>query len=453
LTRTTRGATGGRRAERTVALISLGCAKNLVDSEVMLGSLKKAGYAFTPRAEDAAVVIVNTCGFIGPAREEAEAALRDVLKLKRRDPGKKVVAAGCYVARDQAALERKFPGVDAWTGVGSFDRIAAIVAGRPVEWPGRTFLYSDETPRLVTTPGTWAYVKISEGCSHRCGFCAIPLIKGPYASRSMASIGREVRTLAGLGVSEVDLVSHDSTWFGRDRGLADGLAKLIEGLARVDGVAWVRFLYGYPEEVTDRLLAVMAGPKVCRYIDIPFQHADPKLIKAMRRGLDGTRALRLLERIRKKLPGVAVRTSLIVGFPGEGEREFAALRRFVEEARCDHLGVFIYSPERGTSSFALPDTVSAEEKEKRRAEIMDIQSGLSLARNKGHVGRRLDVLVEGRDSRKPGVWVGRTRFQAPEVDGVIRFELPASLNEPPSPVVDVEVTAAGAYDLEGRLLA
>jgi ribosomal protein S12 methylthiotransferase len=453
LTRPTRGAPGGRRADKTVALISLGCAKSLVDSEVMLGALKKAGYSFASRAEDAAVVIVNTCGFIGPAREEAEAALRGALRIKRRDPRVKIVAAGCYVARDRAFLERKFPGVDAWTGVGSFDRIAAIVQGRPVAWPDRTFLYSDETPRLVTTPGAWAYVKISEGCSHHCGFCAIPLIKGPYVSRSLSSIVREVRALARLGVREVDLVSHDSTWFGRDRGLVGGLAKLLERLVRVEGLAWVRFLYGYPEEITDGLLAAMAGPKVCRYLDIPFQHSDPGLVKAMRRGLDGARSLRLLEKIRKRLPGAAVRTSLIVGFPGEGEKEFAGLRDFVEEARFDHLGVFTYSPETGTPSFALPDKVPPEEKERRRAEIMALQSNLSLDRNQAYVGRRLEVLVEGRDAEKPGFWTGRARFQAPEVDGIVRFAVPAASAEPPSPIVHVEVTAAGVYDLEGRLAA
>ena len=205
--------------------------------------------------------------------------------------------------RDRAGLEAKFPGVDAWTGVRSFDEIAAIVSGRPVSVPDRTFLYSDASPRLVSTPGTWAYVKISEGCSHRCAFCAIPLIKGRYVSRSPASIVREARALAGLGVREIDLISHDTTWFGRDRGVRDGLAGLLERLARVPGIAWIRFLYGYPEEITGRLLDAMAGPKICRYFDIPFQHADPGLLKAMKRGLDGARALRLLERIRTQAPG------------------------------------------------------------------------------------------------------------------------------------------------------
>ena len=452
MTRPARGAPGGRRAKGTAALVSLGCAKNLVDSEVMLGALKRSGWRLSGAAADADVVVVNTCGFIGPAREEAERAIEAALVLKRRDPGKKVVAAGCYVERAGAALRRRFPEVDAWTGVRSFDRIAAIVEGRDVPEPGRTFLCSDLSPRLVTTPGAWAYVKVSEGCSHRCGFCAIPLIKGPYFSRSAASVVREARALAALGVREIDLVSHDTTWFGRDRGVREGLAGLLRRLVRVDGLAWVRFLYGYPEGVTDGLLDAMTHPAVCRYLDIPFQHSDARVVRAMRRGLDGPRALRLLERVRTRLPGAAVRTSLIVGFPGEGRKEFKDLLRFVEEARFDHLGVFAYSPEEGTASRALPDAVPAAEKEARRAEIMAVQSGISRAVNRSRVGSTVEVLVEGPDPNKEGRWLGRGRFQAPEVDGVVRFVLPPGMSEPPSALVRVALASAGAYDLSGRLV-
>jgi len=452
LTRPTRGAPGVRRAKRTIALISLGCAKNLVDSEVMLGALKRAGFGFVPRPEDADVVIVNTCGFIGPAREEAGETLASVLRLKDSRPGLRVIAAGCYVERDRPGLEAEFPGVDAWTGVRHFDEIAAIVKGRPVSGRDRAFLYSGDSPRIVSTPGSWAYIKISEGCSHRCGFCAIPLIKGGYVSRSAASIVREAQALAGLGVREVDLVSHDTTWFGRDRGVRDGLAGLLDRLARVRGLAWIRFLYGYPEEISAPLLEAMAGPKICRYFDIPVQHAAPALLKTMRRGFGGGRALRLIERIRTQLPGAAVRTSLIVGLPGEGRKEFAALRGFVEEARFDHAGVFAYSREPGTAAYSLPDTVSPEEKEERRGEIMAIQAGISLAHNESRVGRTIEVLVEGPDAGRPGGWIGRGRFQAPEVDGVVRFSLPSGLPEPPSPIVRVELASADAYDLFGRLV-
>jgi ribosomal protein S12 methylthiotransferase len=453
LNRPTRGAPGVPRAPRTVALISLGCAKNLVDSEVMLGALRQSGYAFAARPEDADIIVVNTCGFIGPAREEAEEALRRVLRLKRFRPGRTVVAAGCYVERDRAGLQRRFPGVDAWTGVRNFDEIAALVEGRPSARRARTFLYSDASPRLVTTPGAWAYVKISEGCSRRCGFCAIPLIKGPYVSRSIASVVREARTLAGLGVKEVDLVSHDTTRFGRDRGVGGGLARLLERLGQVDGLAWIRFLYGYPEEITTALLEAVAGPKICRYFDLPFQHADPAILRAMGRGLDAARALGLIERIRTRLPGAAIRTSLIVGFPGEGRKEFAALKRFVAAARFDHLGVFAYSPERGTPACDLPETVSPEEKEDRRSEIMTLQAGISLALNRNRVGQTIGVLVEGPDPSRPGRWVGRARFQAPEVDGVVRFGLPAGMTEPPASLVEIKLDSADAYDLCGRLVA
>jgi ribosomal protein S12 methylthiotransferase len=231
-----------------------------------------------------------------------------------------------------------------------------------------------------------------------------------------------------------------------------GLVKLLERLVRVDGAARIRFLYGYPGEITDPLLEIMADPKICRYFDIPFQHSDPGLIKAMKRGLDGVRALRLLDRIREKLPGAAVRTSLIVGFPGEGRKEFAGLLNFVRAARFDHLGVFTYSPERGTAAFDRQDSVGAEEKERRRGEIMGIQAGLSLERNRSYLGRQVEVLVERRETGDSHLWVGRGRFQAPEVDGVIRFSLPSEMTAPLSPIVRVEITSVGAYDLEGSLV-
>ncbi len=434
-----------------VALISLGCAKNLVDSEVMLGVLKRSGFTFVGRPEAADVIVVNTCGFIQPARDEAEAALARAIRLKRRDPRKKVVAAGCYVARERAALEAKFPGIDAWTGVNAFDRIADVISGRDYLAPDRTFLYTDSTPRMVTTPGTWAYVKISEGCSHRCGFCAIPLIKGPYISRSMASIVREVRELAGLGVREVNLISHDTTYYGRDRGTSVGLVKLLEKLLRLDGPAWIRLLYGYPEEITDPLLDLLNDPRMCAYLDIPFQHADPKVVRTMKRGMDGGRALKLLDRIRTRVPGVAVRTSLIVGFPGEGPREFERLVRFVERARLDHLGAFVYSPEKGTASCSLPDTVPAAEKERRRKGIMDVQAAISLAKNKSMVGQVREVLIEGPAKSGRG-FVGRTRSQAPEVDGQVRLEPPADRSCGPQPIVRARITGAGTYDLRARIV-
>jgi ribosomal protein S12 methylthiotransferase len=435
----------------TVALVSLGCAKNLVDSEVMLGTLKRAGFSPVVRPGDADVILINTCGFIRPARDEAEEHIRAAVNLKSRRPGARIAVVGCYVEREKQALEERFPDVDVWLGVKSFDRIADALLGRPIPAPDKTFLYTDASPRLVSTPPTWTYVKISEGCSHRCAFCSIPLIKGPYVSRSMASIVRETETLAGLGAREINLISHDTTSYGRDKGRKEGLTRLLERLVRVPGIAWIRLLYGYPEEVTDSLLALMSEQeKICPYLDIPFQHSDPKLVKAMRRGLDGVRALKLLDRIRNRVPGVAIRTSLIVGFPGEGKPEFEGLKKFVREAAFDHLGVFAYSPERGTDSFDMPDTVGDRDKERRRAEIMAFQAEISRRKNRSRIGEVHAVLLEGRESGPHGAWLGRTRFQAPEVDGRVLVRELLSPAAGMEPFVSVKLTGAGVYDLSGR---
>ncbi len=436
-----------------IALVSLGCAKNLVDSEVMLGVLNRAGYGFVGDIGEADVIIINTCGFIGAAREEARSAIRRALKVKKANPEVRIVVAGCFVERSEDELRSEFPGVDIWTGVADFDRIDEMAEGWQTPRGDRTFLCGDNTPRVISTPPGWAYLKISEGCSHRCAFCAIPSIKGPYRSRPAASVVREARTLASLGVKEIVLVSQDSTWYGRDRKSRSGLAGLLGDLSRIRGLAWIRFLYGYPGEVDDELLEVMNGPKICRYLDIPFQHADAGVVKAMYRGLDGRRSLALIERIRRSLPGAAIRTSLIVGFPGEGRREFEALKGFVREARFEHLGVFEYSREPGTPAFGLGDTVTPEEKADRRREIMELQAGISLDINRSFVGRKVEVLIEDVSDRKGFAFRGRMRTQAPEVDGGIELAVVgrgrARLD---SPLVEAEVVSAGEYDLEGRII-
>ena len=435
--------------KKSVALVSLGCAKNLVDSEVMLGGLRAAGFVLRPDPPAADIVIVNTCGFIGPAREEAEREIRRAVRLKRRDPRKTVVVAGCYVERDGLRLRELFPQVDLWTGVRDFDRLAALLAGRAARPRRRTFLYDDLTPRVLSTPRGWAYLKISEGCSHRCAFCAIPSIKGPYRSRSAASILREAEGLAAAGVREVNLISQDSTFFGRDLGRREGLARLLESLCRVPGLSWIRVLYGYPGEVTDRLLDVMGEPKVCAYLDLPFQHSDPAVLKGMGRGLDGRRALKLLEKIRARLPGAAIRTSLIVGFPGESRKAFAGLRSFVAEARFDHLGVFTYSPEPGTPAFGRPVRVSRAEAEARREEIMTLQAGISAEKNRARVGTVVEVLMETRRSGSGSRYAGRAGFQAPEVDGIVLVDAARPDEDLRGVIRPVAITSAGVYDLRG----
>jgi len=437
------------RPADTVALITFGCAKNLVDSEVMAGFLNRAGYRAVADPSRADVIVLNTCGFIAPAKEEAERAIQNALAFKRRRPTTKVVVAGCYSERYGSALAARYPEVDAFTGVKDFDRIVASVRGESFRQARRTFLYDHETPRALSTPSTWAYIKISEGCSHRCTFCSIPMIKGPYRSRPVSSILEEARGLAARGIREVDLISQDSTYFGRDQGRSDGLAALLVRLANLEGPAWVRLLYGYPEEVTPALLEAMCHPKVCRYLDIPFQHADASLLRRMNRSMDGDRALKLVEKIRTKIPGIAVRTSLIVGFPGESRAEFGRLKSFVRKARFEHLGVFTYSREDGTDAYRLGDPVPQRTKVKRREEIMAIQADISAGKMRSYIGQTPDVLLEGPAAAPAGVVIGRTRFQAPEVDGVVFVQRAGSVEAGP-PIRKVEITASGIYDLYGR---
>jgi ribosomal protein S12 methylthiotransferase len=421
----------------------------LVDSEVMLGYLSRAGYAISPQPEEADIIVLNTCGFIRPARDEAGEGIESALALKKKRQDRIVAVAGCFVERYRPDLERKYPGVDVWLGVRDFDHIVEALERRPYERGMETYLLGRETPRLLSTPSTWAYLKISEGCSHECAFCAIPLIKGAYRSRSIRSIVAEAGELAGRGVKEVNLISQDTTYFGRDKGREGELIRLLRRLIDVRGIRWIRLLYGYPEEITPALLEVMREEKICSYLDVPFQHADRRLLNSMNRSMDGTRALRLIETIRKALPDAAIRTSLIVGFPGEGREEFLRLKRFVREARFDHLGVFTYSPEEGTGAFELGDPVPESEKARRRDEIMALQAEIAASVQQQYLQRRLDVLIDSSSSAGNKGIVGRARFQAPEVDGVVLIARGDSAAGPIRPIEKVEIISAGVYDLRG----
>jgi len=433
-----------------VSLVTFGCAKNLVDSEVMLGLLHRAGYRFVRDGSEADIIILNTCGFIGPSRDEAEDAIREALEEKRRR-GTRVIVTGCHSERATMEGQTAPAGVDAWIGVRDYDRIVAVVRGEHFPKGKKTFLYDDTSPRIPSTPRGWAYLKISEGCSHECAFCAIPLIKGPYCSRPRASILREAGNLARRGIRELVIISQDTTYYGRERGLGDGLARLLEDLTRVPDLAWIRFLYGYPEEITTRLLEAMAHPKICRYLDIPFQHADPIIVKRMKRTMPAGRALRLLERVRRLLPGVSIRTSLIVGFPGEGPSEFGSLLEFVREARFDHLGVFAYSSEKGTPAAILGDPLPLSLKEERRNRVLELQASISAENLKAQKGRILDVVIDGPWERSRGLLAGRTRFQAPEVDGLVLIDRPPDWKPDGPPIRQVEITHTDVYDLHGRL--
>ena len=436
---------------KKVSLITFGCAKNLVDSEVMAGYLGQAGFELVEDPKNADIIILNTCGFIQPSKDEAEDAIQDALSLKKKSGSQRIVVAGCYSERYEPILRERYPDIDAWLGVKDFDKIVKVVEGEGFSASDRTYLYSHKTPRAISTPASWAYLKISEGCSHQCAFCSIPLIKGAYRSRPTSSIVKEARHLVSGGVREINLISQDTTYFGRDKGRPEGLARLLEELVKIRELEWIRILYGYPEEITEALVEVMQEPKICSYLDIPFQHSDPVLIQKMKRAMNGRRALELLEKIRKKLSPVAIRTSIIVGFPGEGRREFEDLRAFVKEAEFDHLGVFTYSKEDGTDAYALGDPVEESIKQRRRDQIMEIQAGISSKKLKAYVGRTVDILMEGIWKDDPRFLIGRGRFQAPEVDGVI-FARPVEQGNPAlGPIQKVEITDSEVYDLHGKL--
>lgn len=434
---------------KKVALITLGCAKNLVDSEVMLGYLVKNNYSLVTDLHEADVIVVNTCGFIRPARLEAHKALNEAIKAKKEGRNKKVMATGCYVEKNRSDLSTKFPEVDYWVGVTDFDKIVPILERKPYKRSSQCFLYDHLSPRILSTPSPWAYIKISEGCSHHCSFCAIPLIKGPYRSRQIQSIVEEATMLNSQGVIEINLVSQDSTYFGHDLGLKDGLSALLGKLLET-GVEWIRVLYGYPEEISDPLLEIMQEKKICSYLDIPFQHANSSLVKKMRRGLDGKRALRLIKKIRSKLPDVALRTSLIVGFPGEGKREFGDLLDYVKAARFDHLGVFTYSPEDGTPCFSLGDTIKERIKLERKEKILQLQAEISYQNNARFLGQDIDVLIEGHVKGEPKVLRGRTQQQAPEVDGVVFIEEDTIRADIIGSIQRVEITDRDVYDLYAK---
>jgi ribosomal protein S12 methylthiotransferase len=437
---------------KKVALISLGCAKNLVDSEVMLGFLQKNGYTFVTDTQEADVLIINTCGFIQPARDEANETLASAIKTKKKGKKKKVIAAGCYVERNQQELKNEFPDIDVWMGVRDFDKIVSAVEGIPYKNSSQCYLYDHESPRFISTPAAWAYLKISEGCSHNCSFCAIPQIKGPYRSRSISSIKKECLRLVSQGVKEINLISQDSTFYGRDAGLSNGLVELLRELIDIKELEWIRILYGYPEEISGPLLEIMQEEKICSYLDIPFQHADTKIIKSMKRGYNGQRALTLIEKIRKKLSDISLRTTLIVGFPGEGRDEFTHLKSFVRSAKFDHLGVFVYSPEEGTDCLPLGDPIQHHVKQERLEEVFEIQAEISLKNNTKYLGQTLDVLVEGHLKDQPNVLLSRGRFQAPEVDGVVLINLDKSVADVVNSIQKVEITDRDVYDLTGKLI-
>lgn len=440
---------------KKVGMLSLGCAKNLVDSEVMLGELQKEGYTFTSDATDAEVVIVNTCGFIDKAKEESIEAILEMAELKKQGKVKKLIVSGCLSQRYHTEMAQDLPEVDLFLGINHVGRIKDFVAGLRQEsaltedWRPE-FLYSAENQRVLTTPRHSAYVKISEGCDHVCSFCIIPNLRGRHRSRSIADIRCEVERLGALGVREINLVAQDSTYYGRDLGLKDGLSQLLENLAQVSDIDWIRVHYMYPYQVTDRLLAVMNGhKKICNYLDMPLQHADKGVLAAMKRGSGRPQLEKFLEKIRNGIPGAFVRSSFIVGFPGEDEQAFQELCGFVQDQAFDYLGVFTYSHEEGTTAQPLGDPISEEVKEERKARLLDLQKEISRQKLAERKGKTFDVLVEGVHPETELLLRGRHQGQAPEVDGEV-FITEGTWR--PGDIIPVTIEETFDYDMAGRVM-
>ena len=447
-----------------VGFVSLGCPKNLVDSEVMMGILARAGYELTPRAADAEVIVVNTCSFIAPAQQESVETILEMAEHKKFGAAKKLIVAGCLVERFRAQILEEIPEVDAVIGTGEVEGILAACRGElardasaQADDPS-AYLYHEMTPRILSTPRHTAYLKIAEGCDHPCSFCIIPQLRGRFRSRRFESVVREAENLARAGVREVTLIGQDTTFYGEDLGLRDGLAVLLERLAQIEELDWVRFLYCYPNRVTPRLLETIAAhPRLCNYLDIPLQHASRSVLSKMRRGSNAEAFLRMLERIRRTIPGVAIRTSFIVGFPGETEADFRELVDFVRAAEFDWLGVFAFSDEETAQSFALGAKVEAETIARRRKRLMAEQKKISARKLKQRVGTRVTAMLDGPSKDSELVWEARLEGMAPEIDGKIYItdvaESADAAQLAPGALATVEITAAHDYDLVGRVLA
>jgi ribosomal protein S12 methylthiotransferase len=438
-----------------VGIISLGCAKNLVDTEVMLGHLERSGCQLVRDPQEADVILVNTCGFIGPAREESIRTILEVAELKSSGRLERLVVAGCMVQRYRSELQLDLPEVDAFIGLDELDRVVAGVgqtaAPAAVAPPGAaTYLYDDRTPRRLATPPWSAYVKIAEGCDHTCAFCAIPAFRGSFRSRDTQSVVREVAGLARNGVQEINLIAQDSSHYGRDLGRLDALCELLEELDALAGPRWIRLHYLYPNTVTPRLVETMARlPRVLDYVDLPLQHAHPGVLSRMRRGGSADSHLKLLRRFRSAMPEPALRTTFIVGFPGETDEEFESLLDFVRAARFDHVGVFTYSHEDGTPAHDLLDDVPAEVKEDRRRRVMEAQQEIVFEANRSRLGREVEVLVEGAHPETEHLLVGRMRGQAPDVDSQILINEGSAR---PGEFARVELREIAGYDLVGRIV-
>jgi len=441
-----------------VGFISLGCPKNLVDSEVMMGLLSREGYELTPRADEAEILVVNTCSFIESAQKESIETILEMAEHKKFGAAKKLVVAGCLVERFRDQILEQVPEVDAVVGTGEVERIIEAVQGDLKVLPAQppSFLYHDFTPRIVTTPKHQAYIKIAEGCDHPCTFCIIPQLRGNFRSRRFASVIREAENLAAAGAREITLIGQDTTSYGEDLGLRDGLAQLLEKLAQVEDLLWVRFLYAYPNRVTQKMLETIAAhPRLAKYIDMPLQHASRNVLARMKRGSHGDAFLKLLDRMRSTIPSVALRTSFIVGFPGETDSDFEELLQFVAAAELDWVGVFEFSDVDNAASFPLDGKVDSATITDRRNRLMALQKKISREKLRRLKARTETALVEGPSKDNPLVWEARLESMAPDIDGKLYLtdiELPSGEVASSGDVARVEITKTDAYDLIGRVV-
>lgn len=440
-----------------VGVISLGCAKNLVDTEVMLGILQENGITITPNPAEADILIINTCAFIASAKEESITTILNFAEYKTEGNCRSLIVAGCLGQRYRQELLDEMPEIDAVVGTGAWHRIMEAVedtlSGRRVILIGKKeSIYSAKTPRLITTPDYTAYVKIAEGCNHRCAFCAIPLIRGKQISRPIEDIRAEVEKLAENGVKEINLIAQDTTNYGRDIYGEVKLCDLLRELVKVEKIHWIRLLYSYPQHFTDELIDLIASePKICKYVDLPLQHADDAVLKRMHRPDTRESIEKLLNKLREKIPGVAIRSTFMVGFPGETDEEFQTLKNFIETQRLDKVGVFVYSPEEGTAAYEMDGQVDEGTTQERYHELMSIQSLISQEINESLEGKEFEVLVEGRDMEVSEVVAGRSYREAPEVDGQIYIE--NDNRSKAGDIIRVKVLAGFVYDLAAEKIS
>jgi ribosomal protein S12 methylthiotransferase len=451
-----------------IGLVSLGCPKNLVDSEVMLGLAQQAGHELTQDASQADVLVVNTCAFIDSAKQESINTILEMARHKKDGACQRLIVTGCLAERYREELQAEMPEIDAVLGTGEVPDIVRAIGGTATPHVSRlrfftgagapttaralpTYIYDADTPRLLATPRHYAYVKIAEGCDYKCAFCIIPTLRGNYRSRPAASIVQEARALAARGVKELLLISQDTTFYGIDRQERGALARLLRELNTIDGIEWIRLLYLYPTTIDDATLAAMAEcDKVCKYIDLPLQHASNQVLKRMKR--PGTRQHydKLLARIRSRVPDVALRTTFIVGFPGESEDDVSELREFVNDHGFDHVGVFTYSHEEGTSAHAFEDDVPARTKSARRNRLMGLQKRLVARRHRSRVGQRVRAVVDGPSADHELILRARLASQAPEIDAAVYLTECDPSSYRAGDFVEVEIVGASDYDLVAR---